>query len=64
MNMYANVYKDRIAFSVLMSKIARTIKLDEDIWKNAKKMAIDENTNFSSLIEVLLSRELKKKVKN
>ncbi|HIH39765.1 TPA: hypothetical protein HA219_03530 [Candidatus Woesearchaeota archaeon] len=47
-----------------MSRITRTIKLDVDIWKDAKKLAIDENTNLSSMIEDLLSRELKKKVKN
>ncbi len=47
-----------------MPKITRTIKLDTDIWKSSKKLAIDENTNLSSMIEELLSRELKKKVKN
>ncbi len=44
-----------------MPKITRTIKLDIEVWKNAKKLAIDENTNLSSLIEELLSRELNKK---
>jgi predicted CopG family antitoxin len=44
-----------------MSKLTRTIKIDEDIWKDAKKLAIDEDTNFSSLIEDLLNKELKKK---
>lgn len=44
-----------------MPKITRTIKLDIEIWKNAKKLAIDKNTNLSFLIEELLSKELKKK---
>ena len=47
-----------------MPKITRTIKLDIDIWKNSKKLAIDENTNLSSMIEELLGKELKKKVKS
>ena len=47
-----------------MSRITRTIKLDTDIWKNAKKLAIDEDTNLSALIEDLLNKELKKKVKS
>jgi predicted CopG family antitoxin len=47
-----------------MPKITRTIKIDTDIWKNAKKLAIDQNTNFSYLIEELLNKELKKKVKD
>jgi predicted CopG family antitoxin len=46
-----------------MPRITRTIKVDLDIWKNAKKLAIDENTNLSQLIEELLNKELKKKVK-
>lgn len=46
-----------------MPRLTRTIKIDTDIWKNAKKLAIDENTNFSSLIEELLSKELKKRIK-
>jgi len=47
-----------------MPKLTRTIKLDIEVWKNAKKLAIDKNTNLSSLIETLLSQELKKKVKD
>lgn len=47
-----------------MPRITRTIKIDEEIWKNSKKLAIDEDTNFSSLIEELLDKELKKKVKS
>lgn len=47
-----------------MPKITRTIKLDTEVWKNAKKLAIDENTNLSVLIEELLTKELKKRSKN
>lgn len=47
-----------------MPKITRTIKIDIDTWKSSKKLAIDENTNLSELIENLLTKELKKKVKN
>ncbi len=47
-----------------MSKITRTITIDLELWKDAKKLAIDENTNFSELIEDLLNKELKKKVKD
>jgi predicted CopG family antitoxin len=47
-----------------MSRITRTIKVDEDTWKNAKKLVIDENTNLSEFIENLLNKELKKKVKD
>ena len=43
-----------------MPKITRTIKLDVDIWKSAKKLAIDENTNLSEMIERLLTAKLKK----
>ncbi len=44
-----------------MPKITRTIKIDLEIWKAARKLAIDENTNFSALIEKLLEKEMKKK---
>ncbi len=47
-----------------MSRITRTIKIDTDLWKEAKKLAIDENTNLSALIEILLNKELKKRGKD
>ncbi|MBN2421132.1 hypothetical protein JXB27_02525 [Candidatus Woesearchaeota archaeon] len=46
-----------------MPKLTRTIKISEDTWKDAKKLAIDKDTNLSVLIEELLTKELKKKVK-
>jgi len=46
-----------------MPRITRTIKIDTALWKSAKKLAIDENTTLSSLIEQLLTSELKKKSK-
>lgn len=39
-------------------KIHTSIKLDEEVWKNAKKYCIDKHTNLSKLIEDLLKNML------
>ena len=46
-----------------MPKITRTIKIDIELWKNSKKLAIDENTNLSALIGKLLKKKLEEEKK-
>lgn len=41
-----------------------SIKIDKELWKEAKKYCIDKNITLSELIEKLLKQELKKGSKN
>ena len=39
-----------------------SIKIDPELWKEAKKYCIDKNITISDLIKSLLEKEIKKKV--
>ena len=45
-------------------KIKKDLYLDEDLVKEVKKVAIDENTNLSAIVNQLLIEYLQKKHKN
>ena len=40
-----------------------SIKIDPELWKEAKKYCIDKNITISDLLESLLEKEIKKGVK-
>jgi len=42
------------------NKETTSIKIDPEIWKEAKKLAIDKNMTLSDFLESLIKRELKK----
>jgi len=42
-------------------KQVTSIKIDPELWKEAKKHAIDEGVSLGELIEKLLQQELRKK---
>ncbi len=44
-----------------MPKVVTTIKVDSDILKESKKLAIDKGVTFSELLEEALRKELGKK---
>ena len=41
-------------------KETTSIKIDPELWKEAKKLAIDKNMTLSEFLENLIKRELKK----
>jgi len=44
-----------------MERKTTSIKIDPQLWKDAKKYAIDNNISLAGLIENLLRQELKRK---
>jgi antitoxin component of RelBE/YafQ-DinJ toxin-antitoxin module len=44
-----------------MTKVVTSIKIDDKILKESKKMAIDKGITFSNLLENALKRELEKR---
>lgn len=42
----------------MADKKVTTIKVDPELWKKAKKKAIDRGVTLSSLVEELLKKEL------
>ena len=44
-----------------MERIAVTIKLDPELWKEVQHRCIDENAEYSSYVEGALKEALKKK---
>ncbi len=46
-----------------MGKIVTSINIDEDLLKQAKHYAIEENLTITSLIEKVLKKELKQEDK-
>lgn len=46
--------------SAMSEKKTTSIKVDPDLWKKAKKLAIDRGTTIGALVEQLLKRELEK----
>jgi hypothetical protein len=46
-----------------MDRIAVTIKIDGDLWKDVQHRCIDENSEYSSYVEEALKEALKKKKK-
>ena len=47
-----------------MDRIAVTIKIDGDLWKEVQHRCIDENSEYSSYVEEALKEALKKKKKS
>ena len=47
-----------------MSKVVTTIKIEDKILKDAKKLAIDRGVTFSKILETALKSEIEKKVNN
>ena len=43
----------------MQKRQATTIKIDPDLWKEARKYAIDKEITISSLVESLLQKELR-----
>jgi len=46
-----------------MSRISTSIKIDPEILKQAKHLAIDRGITFSELLEQTLKKEIEKKTK-
>jgi len=42
------------------NKETTSIKIDPELWKEAKKLAIDKNMTLSDFLESLIKKELKK----
>ena len=45
-------------------EIVTSIRIDKDLWKKAKILAIEEGTTLKELLERLLKEEIKKGSKN
>ncbi len=43
-----------------MERKVTSLKVDPELWKQAKKLAIDRGTSLAELIEELIRKELKK----
>lgn len=43
-----------------MTKVVTSIKIDDKILKESKKLAIDKGITFSELLELSLDKEVKK----
>lgn len=43
-----------------MERETTSIKVDPELWKEARKLAIDKGMTISELLEGLIKRELKK----
>lgn len=62
MHEYIYTTKHRAPLHGKMSKqIITSIRVDEGLWKEAKKFAIDEDLSLAQLIENLLKEELEKR---
>ena len=46
-----------------MERIAVTIKIGQDLWKDVQHRCIDENKEYSTYVEEALKEALKKKTK-
>ena len=44
-----------------MTKIVISVRIDEQIWKTAKKYAIDKDLNFGQLVEAAIIHEMQRK---
>jgi post-segregation antitoxin (ccd killing protein) len=44
-----------------MERQTTSIKIDPELWKETKKLAIDKGINISELLENLLRKELKQR---
>lgn len=45
---------------IMAERRTTSIKADPELWREAKKLAIDRHTTLTDLIEELLKKELKK----
>ena len=61
-NIYASYLQQCKYEEVNVSKqIVTSIRVDEDIWKEAKKYAIDADISLAELVEKLLKEELERR---
>lgn len=44
-----------------MERQTVSLKLDPELWKEAKKKCIDKNTSYSEYVEALIKKDLSKK---
>lgn len=45
---------------MIMGRVTTSIKIDPELWKEVKKLAIDKGVTVSELLESLVRKEVKK----